>query len=831
MNKRKFLIITRGLFFLIGIVCFFITLIMLAYQLHEKDALRIKKPLNTNHKILFLCSYEPMYYTYRYQMAGLENELYVDGIEFDVVYMDTKNFRTEEDIKEFYHFFKQRYGSNKQGYEAVLLGDDDALVFALKHQKELFDNMPMVFFGVNDLGLAVEAQQNPYITGFYELNYLHQTMITAINLFPESKNLVAVHDESPAGIADNEQFYEMARQYKDYTFDDIDFQAITERELVERLRILPPDTLLFYMTCYNDVNGKVHSVYDSTSLIIDNTDVPVFRNYAEGRDAGVLGGTYMDFYEQSKQAAHVISEVLNENEDIDTYSLSMYTPGITEFNYPLMKKYGISEKQLPKDTVYFGKPVTFYELYKNMLPIVFLMATSLLSFIISALSAFINEKDHVKILKKSKEQIVSSQNKLHYLANHDELLGLLNRSSIVRFLTNNLKTDDIYSILMIDIDGFKDINENYGHQIGDKILINISNVLKKYALANNMVVGRYGGDEFLMLYRGKNLDQTSSAVKKIVSLFSQSFNADNVNVIMSASIGISNSDGETTPEQHVINAEIAMYEAKIRGKNMVFVYAEDMKNKLILESNIKSAFLKAFDSDGFYLMYQPKISASSKEVIGYEALVRLKDSPYGPGVFIPVIEKSGWTIKLGRLITKLVVEQLHAWQEEGKTIHPVSLNFSSRQIHDLGYCNYLKKLLLQYKVDPKYVQIEITESLLLEESSRTSDLFKSFQTMNIKLLLDDFGTGYSSLAYLTYVPVDDVKLDKSLVDTYLTDGKEDFIRDVISLVHDIGKTITIEGVEHEWQYLKLAEFNADTIQGYFFSKPLNADEAIDFKVI
>ncbi|MBP3240871.1 MAG: bifunctional diguanylate cyclase/phosphodiesterase [Oribacterium sp.] len=804
---------------------------MLAYQLHEKDAFRIKKPLNTNHKILFLCSYEPMFYTYRYQMSGLENELYVDGIEFDVVYMDTKNFRTEEDIKEFYHFFKQRYEGNKQGYEAVLLGDDDALVFALKHQKELFDNLPMVFFGVNDLGLAVEAQQNPYITGFYELNYLHQTMLTAMDLFPESKNLVAVHDESPAGIADNEQFYEMARQYKNYTFDDIDFQAITEREMVERLRILPPDTLLFYMTCYNDVNGKVHSVYDSTNLIIDNTDVPVFRNYAEGRDAGVLGGTYMDFYEQSKQAAHVISEVLNENEDIDSYSLSMYTPGITEFNYPLMKKYGISEKQLPKDTVYYGKPVTFYELYKNMLPIVLLMATSLLSFIISVLSAFINEKDQVKILKKSKEQIVSSQNKLLYLANHDELLGLLNRSSIVRFLTNNLKPDDIYSILMIDIDGFKDINENYGHQIGDKILISISNVLKKYALANNMVVGRYGGDEFLMLYRGKNLDQTSSAVKKIVSLFSQTFTADNVNVIMSASMGISNSDGETTPEQHVINAEIAMYEAKIRGKNMVFVYAEDMKNKLILESNIKSAFLKAFDSDGFYLMYQPKISASSKEVIGYEALVRLKNSPYGPGVFIPVIEKSGWTIKLGRLITKLVVEQLHAWQEEGKTIHPVSLNFSSRQIHDLGYCNYLKKLLLQYKVDPKYVQIEITESLLLEESSRTSDLFKSFQSMNIKLLLDDFGTGYSSLAYLTYVPVDDVKLDKSLVDTYLTDGKEDFIRDVISLVHDIGKTITIEGVEHEWQYLKLAEFNADTIQGYFFSKPLNADEAIDFKVI
>ena len=159
------------------------------------------------------------------------------------------------------------------------------------------------------------------------------------------------------------------------------------------------------------------------------------------------------------------------------------------------------------------------------------------------------------------------------------------------------------------------------------------------------------------------------------------------------------------------------------------------------------------------------------------------------------------------------------------------MNFSSRQIHDQGYCDYLNNLLYQYRIDPKYVQIEITETLLLEESSRTTELFEKFKRMNIKLLLDDFGTGYSSLAYLTYVPVDDVKLDKSLVDTYLCEGKEAFIKDVIQLVHDMGKTITIEGVEHQWQYLKLAEFNADAIQGYYFSKPLNPDKAISFRVI
>ncbi|WP_078038075.1 bifunctional diguanylate cyclase/phosphodiesterase [Oribacterium sp. C9] len=831
MKKRGFLRIARGVFFLIGIVCFMITLIMLAYQLYEKDSYRIDKPHQADHKVLFLCSYDPMYFTYKYQIEGLEDELYSNGIEFDVVYMDTKKFRSEDDLKEFYHFFRQRYEKNSKGFEGILLGDDDALIFAIDHQEDLFDGLPMVFFGVNDLGLAHKAETNPYITGFYENNFLDQTFMTAIKLFPDHKNLVSIHDDSAAGKSDINQFYALKNEYSEYSFDDIDTSLLTKRELIETLRVLPSDTLLFYMTCYNDCQGNVHSLYDSTSVIVNNTDVPIFRNYAEGRDSGVLGGTYMDFYTQARDAAHIMSDVINKKSDISKYDLSLYTPGITEFNYPLMKKYGISTKQLPSDTVFYGKPVTFYELYKNMLPVVFFMAVSLVSFIISAFLALKNEKRQVRILRSSKEQLLNSQNKLVYQANHDELLDLLNRRSIVEYLSNNLKNEQIYSVLMIDIDGFKDINENYGHQIGDKILVDISDTLKRYAEKNNMILGRYGGDEFLMLFKNKRLDSSSLIVKGIVTLFNKPFGADNVNVMLSASIGISNSDRETTPEQHIINAEIAMYEAKARGKNMVFVYAEDMKNKLIIESTIKAAFLEAFDSDGFYLMYQPKVSASTKEVIGYEALIRLRDYPYGPGAFIPVIEKSGWTIKLGRLITRLVVEQIYKWKSQGIEIHPVSINFSSRQIHDLGYCDYLQSLLYQYKVDPKYVQIEITETLLLEESSRTTELFDKFRRMNIKLLLDDFGTGYSSLAYLTYVPVDDVKLDKSLVDTYLCAGKEAFIKDVIQLVHDMGKTITIEGVEHEWQYLKLAEFKADTIQGYYFSKPLKPDEAIRYRAI
>ena len=152
-------------------------------------------------------------------------------------------------------------------------------------------------------------------------------------------------------------------------------------------------------------------------------------------------------------------------------------------------------------------------------------------------------------------------------------------------------------------------------------------------------------------------------------------------------------------------------------------------------------------------------------------------------------------------------------------------------LNDTVYVEFLKSLLELYEVDPKYIEIEITESLLMEESAVSGKLFDDFGKLGIKLLLDDFGTGYSSLAYLTYVPVDIVKLDKSLVDTYLVEGKDAFIKDVIQLVHDMGKLITIEGVEEKWQYERLREFNADAIQGYYFSKPLDPEEAIEFSAI
>ncbi len=828
MDKKSYLFYLRYLLAALAAVSLIAAFGMLGIHLQKESSNPVpERPTEVKYRVLFLCSYTPIYFTYADQEIGLKEGLYKNGIEFDVIYMDSKKYSTDHDKEAFYSFIKDRI-KNGRKYDGVLVGDDDALQFVLNHQAELFYGLPMVFFGVNDLQFAQDACRNLMVTGFYEKDYLQETMETAIKAFPSRKVLVALHDISTAGIADMNIFYSMAEKYHDYMFMDIDTSKLTQDQLIRELQNLPDDSILFYMTCYNGCDGENYSMLSRTSTVVNNVNVPIFRNYSGGRDEGVLGGTYMDFKAQARQAAEIMNQVLNEGADISRYGLFLDTPSRTEYNYPLLMQYGIPLNKLPSNTEYVDRPSTFFERYRSIMPAVVLMMLSMWLFIAALYVALKAEKRINDKLRESHEEIENSRNQLKYQARHDDFLDVFNRRAMVEYLNENVSMNQVYSVIMLDVDGFKDVNENYGHYAGDQILKTISDSLQEFCSKRDIILGRYGGDEFLMFYPDEIIDENSKCIIELKRLFSRSISTEEISVSLSVSIGISNSDGFTYPEQHIINAEIALYEAKERGRGMVFVYADDMKKKVNDEENIKTKFIKAFEENGFCMKYQPKVNALTKEVVGYEALIRMKDSSVAPGLFIPIVEKSGWIVRLGRHVTFLVIKQLADWKSEGKELKPVSINFSSKQIHDIGYVTYLKELLEMYDIDPKYLEIEITESLLVENSIQTDELFADFKKLGIKLLMDDFGTGYSSLGYLIYVPVDEIKIDKTLVDVYLIDGKDSFIRDVIQLVHDMHKEITIEGVEYDWQYEKLRSFNADTIQGFYFSKPLDAQEAINF---
>ena len=302
MIQRKTLILLRNSTVALSVICLFMAAVFLfkfvTAEIEKKDSASVRSPVEVSHKVLFLSSYNPLYFTYESQVRGLNKSLYSQGIEYDVFYMDSASMKNL-DLKKIYYFLKDRIQDSRR-YEAVLLGDDNALKFALEYQNDLFLKTPMIYFGINNYELALEASKNPYMTGFYENDYLEETINLAIKLFPQKKTLVALHGQSAAGLSDIEIFWSFREKYKDYAFVDLDATLLSQNDLIYLLESLPKDSILFYMTCYSDKAGNVYSMLSRTGTVVRSAKVPIFRNYVGGE--GNVGHRRADLLNQFKVA-------------------------------------------------------------------------------------------------------------------------------------------------------------------------------------------------------------------------------------------------------------------------------------------------------------------------------------------------------------------------------------------------------------------------------------------------------------------------------------------------------------------------------------------------
>ncbi len=823
MDKKSIFRRLRYVYLFCSILCLVIAILYLRKFTHQEINTSYEAPSDyveeVTHKVLLLCSYNSQYYTYNEQIDGFNDSLCAHGVEYDVMFMDGKNYSSRRDHVDFYRFFEARMKSGIK-YEGVIIVDDEALEFACYNRDILFKDIPIVFIGINDLKLARKAVEYKDVTGFYENDYLDETMGLAVKLLPARRTIYGLYDDSAAGRSDGKRFKALQENYPDYKFIPINTSRYTHEELIEEIERIPDEAMIFYMTCFIDSEKKSHSIYEMTYILRTFSDAPIFRCYESGVGDGVLGSVGMYFYEQAKMAGETMYQVLEGQADADKIGLKEDTPAIVEFDYALMEKYGVDEKLLPDNVVIINKNLTFTERYGDILLPVFLILSSLIFLFFAAFSEAYQANMTNAELLRSKEQLEKSQERLRYQAEHDDFLDILNRRSAVEFMRNNTNPGSCYSVVMVDIDNFKDINETYGHQIADEILKYISLELEVLAKENGWMLARYGGDEFLIMVKIERVTESSPTVDHIMEIFRTPISIGDETIAMTCRMGIS--------DQHIMNAEMAMFEAKNRGRNKAYLFSSELKKKVRDDNKIKAKILQAIDSDGFYMVYQPQVDTATKEITGYEALVRMKNDELSPGIFIPIAESSGWVGKIGRITTELVLKQIDNWRSQGYTLHPVSINYSSSQLNDTGYIDFLKEKLILYNIPGELIEIEVTEGTFLEKTKKAEELFTQLQELGIKILMDDFGTGYSSLGYLTYIPVDVIKLDKSLVDAYLVDGKDAFIRDVILLAHDLDKKIIIEGVEEKWQYERLKEFKADVIQGYYFSKPLLPAQAIVF---
>jgi len=437
-----------------------------------------------------------------------------------------------------------------------------------------------------------------------------------------------------------------------------------------------------------------------------------------------------------------------------------------------------------------------------------------------------------KRLIEEVEKRKRSEQKLAHQATHDALTGLPNRSyghlRLEEELAKAERTNSNVLVMFMDLDNFKQINDTLGHWIGDQLLTQSTERLLE-SVRESDILARLGGDEFLLVIPElKGLESAQYLAKRILSLFDRPFILDNQELFVSGSIGMSiyPQDGDNA-QQLLATADTAMYRSKQDGRNTFSFYNAEMSTDLQRTLDLDGRLRQAINNHELELYYQPIMDLAANKIIGAEALMRWHDEQFGfvsPDEFILLAEKNGTIHKLGEFAINQACMQAAEWQ----TITPlhISVNFSSVQFR---YCEPLFKQindsLIQSGLPADKLDIEITESLLINHNTEVVDLLNKLQSMGAKISLDDFGTGYSALSYLQKFPFDRLKIDRAFLQNIQTnDADRALVNAIISMAKALGLKVVAEGVEEQWHADYLTAMHCEYGQGYFYSKPLPAAE-------
>lgn len=429
------------------------------------------------------------------------------------------------------------------------------------------------------------------------------------------------------------------------------------------------------------------------------------------------------------------------------------------------------------------------------------------------------------------------QLELEYMAYFDSDTGAYNRNYFVKRLQKAIdKIPNNYNrvqVMYIDIDNYNVINDLYGFLLGDELICKFAAILNKYT-HHNLKVGRFNNDEFAIgIFDAKSKDEAENLYKDILKQIERPIMlSDGSEVYISVSVGIADyEDCRKSATDLIRCADIAMYNVKQHGKNGMLVFEESMLSKFVKNVQLENELKMAVDNLEFTLAYQPQFYSNEKHLRGFEALLRwkLKDGSYvSPGEFIPMAEKNGSIINIGTWVIKKALEDFAEFKNKYAYDGIVSINISAIQLRDRSFSDILTYYANYYDINPKKIEIEITESVLIEDFDVTINILKELRNKGFKISLDDFGTGYSSLLYLRDIPINTLKIDKSFVDTMLEDESTSIITDaVIKMVKRLGLETIAEGVETEEQFEYLMKMNCDNIQGFLLGRPVPKEQLID----
>ncbi|QIE29674.1 EAL domain-containing protein [Caballeronia sp. SBC2] len=426
-----------------------------------------------------------------------------------------------------------------------------------------------------------------------------------------------------------------------------------------------------------------------------------------------------------------------------------------------------------------------------------------------------------------------SERQIEYLATHDLLTGLPNRvifnDRMHEAIRHARRTGTQLAVLFIDLDRFKYVNDSFGHSIGDALLVAVAKALQQEVCAGD-VVTRLGGDEFAVLLTDLHQARADgmAIAEKLFARFASPFSAGELDLMISVSLGIAlYPDDGLNPEELLIHADTAMYRAKEAGRSRIQFYDVEMSRQAIARAALGTALRHALDRGEFELHYQPQVRISDCVPIGIEALIRWRHPERGmisPAHFIPIAEETGLIAAIGEWVLHAACRQNEAWHAAGLLQLPISVNLSALQLRQTDFLTKVRTALEQTGLPPRYLDLELTEGMLMDKSGSVLDLLRELKVLGVSLSIDDFGTGYSNLGYLHSFPIDTLKIDQSFVRGLPEDRASIAIAtSITTLGQSLGLAVIAEGVETQAQADFFASLGCHSAQGYLYSRPLPAD--------
>ncbi|WP_339900298.1 EAL domain-containing protein [Paraglaciecola polaris] len=411
----------------------------------------------------------------------------------------------------------------------------------------------------------------------------------------------------------------------------------------------------------------------------------------------------------------------------------------------------------------------------------------------------------------------------------------LSLDRLSQMLKEAQRSTEKVALLFLDLDDFKKVNDSFGHEVGDKLLVAAANRLT-LALRKADTVGRLGGDEFIVLLRSlAGSRDVIDIVENLLKIFREPFQVDGKELILTLSIGIATypENGDCTSDL-LRNADAAMYQAKLLGRNTYSLFTKAMNDTMLRRFEIEEQLSMALERNEFEVYYQPKIDVKNRSIIGAEALLRWRNPLLGnvtPDEFIPIAEHTGLIVPIGKYVVKQALSFLNEWKKIHRKSYTMAVNLSPRQFRDKALMSFVEQSLNDENIKAGSLEFEITEGILMDGSSYIDDALNEIHKLGIKLSMDDFGTGYSSLNYLRQYSFDILKIDRSFIKG-ITLNKADFdlVKATIAMAHSLDLLVVAEGVETHEQFTLLDTLGCDLIQGYYFSKPLPAKKLLDFQV-